>query len=126
MMVLKHPVSQSNLTKGKMMENEKDPDGINQHEVGAKLDVDKPKAALVLGGFPLALMEVVKVGTFGANKYSPNGWKAVSNGEARYMDAAMRHILADMNNETVDKDSQCLHLAQAVWNLLAVIEFRVD
>lgn len=101
-----------------------DPNGVGQHDAGAKLDAGKPRPSLVLGGFSRALMDVTEVGTFGANKYSDNGWKEVDKGEQRYFDAAMRHIMADMRGETLDPESNLPHLAHATWNLLAVVEFR--
>ena len=50
------------------------PDDPAQHEPGAKLDSGKIRPSLVLGGFARALAEVSAVGTFGAEKYSDNGW----------------------------------------------------
>ena len=73
---------------------EKDPNGMDQHESGAKLDQGKLRPDLVLGGFNRALSAVVAVGTFGANKYTENGWLSVPNGIARYSDAAGRHQFA--------------------------------
>ena len=73
----------------------------------------------------MALAEVANVSTIGARKYSPNGWKAVADGETRYMNAAMRHLLALGSGETRDKDTGCLHLAQATWNLLASLELEL-
>ena len=101
---------------------DKDPYRKNQHEAGAKLDAGKPRPWLVLGGFRMALMEVVKVGTFGAKKYSDNGWLSVPNGQSRYLDAAFRHLLAP---EIRDHESDLPHLAMAIWNLLAVLELRM-
>ena len=53
--------------------SEKDPHGKGQHETGSKLDHGKIKADLVLGDFAKALIEVCKVGTFGAEKYTESG-----------------------------------------------------
>jgi len=89
-----------------------DPNGIGQHEPGAKLDAGKPLPWLCVSGFAMALAEVANVSTIGARKYSPNGWKAVADGETRYMNAAMRHLLALGSGETRDKDTGCLHLAR--------------
>lgn len=102
---------------------EKDPAGIDQHAPGAKLDQGKPRAALVIGGFARALMEVSKVGTFGANKYTDNGWKEVPNAEARYRDAGVRHLLYRMAGAEIDPDSHLSHLAHQAWNVLAELEF---
>ena len=101
---------------------DKDPNGKDQHEPGAKLDAGKPRPWLVLGGFRLALMEVVKVGTMGAAKYSDDGWRSVPNGQQRYLDAALRHLLAP---DVRDKESDLSHLAHAAWNILAVLELRM-
>jgi hypothetical protein len=86
------------------------------HEPGAKLDAGKPRLGLVLLDFRRALQEVGKVGTFGAEKYSPHGWLQVPDGEARYTDAMLRHLLA---LENVDEESGMLHDAQVARNALA-------
>ena len=101
-----------------------DPHGIDQHAPGAKLDAGKQRPALVLGEFANALQTVVEVGTYGAAKYSPSGWLSVPDGEARYLDAAMRHLLAMFGGEALDQESGIEHLAHATWNLLAVAELR--
>lgn len=99
-----------------------DPNGKSAHEPGAKLDAGKPMVSLVLGGFARALLEVSKVGTFGARKYTPNGWMTVPNGIERYADAGMRHNLYRAMGETHDPDSKLLHLAHEAWNKLAELE----
>lgn len=101
---------------------EKDPNGIDAHAPGAKLDAGKLRPALVLGGFANALIAVTKVGTDGANKYTDNGWKEVANGFARYSDAEARHRLKRESGETTDPDSGSLHLAHEAWNALAKLE----
>jgi hypothetical protein len=103
---------------------EHDPSGIEQHTVGAKLDAGKDRSALVLSGFSKALTDVIKVGSAGANKYTPNGWKDVENGASRYEDALMRHLMKHWNGEEIDPNFGCTHLAHAAWNLLAIIEFK--
>lgn len=81
--------------------------------------------SLVLGGFSHALMEVIKVGTFGAKKYTPNGWLEVPNGVERYSDAMGRHWLYEMQGESHDPDSKLLHAAHLAWNALARLELMV-
>ena len=97
----------------------------DQHEPGAKLDQGKPMAGLLLD-FGLALLEMSKVATYGANKYSRGGWQHVDDGINRYTDAMMRHILevsqlGDVNEEDggVDRD------AQIAWNALARLELKL-
>ena len=102
------------------MKKETDPNGINQHAPGAKLDDGKIMAG-VLSDFSLALIEVAKVGTFGAKKYSRGGWQHVENGPERYYDALWRHLL-DERHEPIDKESGLLHLSHLCWNVLARLE----
>jgi hypothetical protein len=104
---------------------ERDPSGIDQHVAGAKLDAGKPMCGLVLGGFARALMEVSKVGTFGAVKYTPDGWLSVPNGYNRYQDAQLRHWLVAQTGEQLDPDSELDHLAHEAWNALAKLELKL-
>lgn len=106
--------------------DEVDPDGIDAHSPGAKLDAGKPRVALVLGGFANALLEVSKVGTYGAKKYTDNGWKEVKNGDARYADAAGRHRLYREGGQDYDPDTKLLHLAHECWNVLAELELVLE
>lgn len=99
---------------------------IDQHTPGAKLDSGKQRAHLVLGGFPRALQEVVRVGTYGSQKYTDNGWKVVPNATSRYSDALWRHLLEDAKGLQLDEESGLQHLAHAAWNILALLEFRAQ
>jgi hypothetical protein len=105
--------------------SEKDPNGKSQHETGAKLDAGKNRLGLVLSGFSRALVEVGKVGTFGAAKYTPSGWLDVPNGVERYTDAELRHMFAFFCGEEHDPDSGLHHLAHAAWNALACLELTL-
>lgn len=102
-----------------------DPNGKGQHEPGAKLDAGKPRAAMVLGGFARALWKIAEVGTFGAMKYTDNGWQEVENGEARYDDAGMRHWLLEHMGEQADPESEMLHAAHDAWNALARLDLML-
>jgi hypothetical protein len=104
---------------------EADPDGVNQHQAGAKLDNGKVRAGLVLGDFANALLAVSEVGTFGANKYSEHGWLSVDRGLERYTDAFMRHYLKRAAGEEVDPDSGLTHTAHMAWNALAILEKEI-
>jgi hypothetical protein len=104
---------------------EHDPTGRNAKDPGSKLDAGKPRCSLVLGGFAAALEQVAKVGTFGANKYTDNGWKTVPNGEERYTDALYRHLLKESQGEQCDADSNLLHAAHTAWNALARLELML-
>ena len=99
-----------------------DPNGIGQHEAGAKLDMGKNRLGLVSGHFARALWHVGLVGTYGANKYTDNGWISVADGINRYSDAGLRHYLRRMMGEEYDEESKLLHLAHEAWNALAQLE----
>lgn len=90
-------------------------------EKGVKLDNGKLRLGLVFGGFATGLKEVGAVGTFGANKYTDNGWQTVPDGVERYKDALFRHLFAWLSGEETDEESGCRHLAHAAWNCLALL-----
>ena len=102
---------------------ETDPNGIDAHSPGAKLDRGKVKASL-LEDFSLALMEVAKVATYGCDKYTRNGWEQVPGGEERYNDAAWRHRLKGRYEE-FDDESGLSHAAHEAWNILAKLELKL-
>lgn len=104
---------------------ELDPHGTDPHKPGAKLDKGKPRVGLVLKSFSRALLEVCKVGTFGANKYTDNGWLEVPDAQERYTDAGLRHFLYEAAGEELDKDSLLLHAAHEAWNSLAKLELQL-
>jgi hypothetical protein len=104
---------------------EQDPLGFNQHEPGAKLDAAKLRPELVLSAFGRALWQVVAVGTYGAQKYTEDGWLAVPNGRKRYADAQLRHRMKRWVGEDVDPETGLLHLAHEAWNALALLELAI-
>ena len=104
---------------------ETDPNGFDPHQPGAKLDYGKNRLGLVLGGFARALTEVGKVGTYGAKKYTDNGWEVVPDGESRYTDALLRHLMSEYCGEGTDIESNLSHAAHAAWNALARLELAI-
>lgn len=74
---------------------------------------------------PLALMEVVKVMTFGAQKYAPDNWQLVDDAQRRYFDAAERHIWQFKLGELTDDESGLPHLAHAICCLMFLYEHSV-
>jgi hypothetical protein len=104
---------------------EVDPHGKDPHDPGAKLDAGKIRPGLVLGGFARALKEVARVGTYGAQKYTENGWVLVPNGVDRYDDAMLRHWLDEHCGVELDKDTELRHAAHAAWNALARLDLLV-
>lgn len=101
---------------------ERDPNGLAANAPGSKLDAGKTDMALILDGMPRALLAVGQVGTFGATKYTRDGWQQVPEGERRYRAAGDRHRLKRFTEGEYDKDSQLLHLAHQAWNCLAELE----
>lgn len=92
-----------------------------QHARGVKLDAGKVRVGLVFRGFPRALLRVAAVATYGANKYTPDGWQSVADGIDRYDDAKGRHLLAGYI-EPADVESDIEHQAHEAWNALARLE----
>lgn len=86
---------------------------------GKKFDLGKPEYGLLP---PAALEEVVKVLTFGAQKYSRENWRQVPDASRRYFDALNRHIWAWKRGETKDPESGMHHLAHAVCCALFLME----
>jgi hypothetical protein len=99
---------------------EEDPFGVSLNTPGAKADANKPRVDLIFDGMPLALLEVARVATFGAAKYSEHGWLQVPNGFQRYTAAMDRHRLQE--GEFIDRDSGIAHAAHCAWNSLARLE----
>ena len=87
-------------------------------KLGVKYDKDKPKWNLLPWD---ELEDVVKVLTFGAKKYAPDNWKFVDDANNRYMDAAMRHLVAHQQGETRDSESGESHIAHAICCLLFML-----
>lgn len=104
---------------------ERDPNGKAMNEPGAKADADKLRPTLIFRDMARALEKVVEIGTAGANKYTDGGWLQVPNGEERYEDADLRHMLKRFKGEDLDSDSHSLHLAHEAWNALAKLELHL-
>lgn len=107
------------------MQAEHDPYGREANTPGAKLDAGKNRLGLVMHGFALALEQVGKVGTFGATKYTPNGWINVPNGVERYTDAMYRHLMLEAQGELLDPQTELFHAAHTAWNALARLDLMI-
>jgi hypothetical protein len=90
---------------------------------GRKFDQGKPRYGLLK---PEALEEVVKVLTYGAQKYSPDNWKHVEGMRDRYFDASQRHTWAYRRGELRDVESGYQHLAHAICNLIFLLQSDLD
>lgn len=70
---------------------------------------------------PLELIEpIVKVFTFGAEKYSAWTWNNLDNGYERIKAAMFRHLTAFEKGEFLDPESKLPHLAHVLWNAMAL------
>jgi len=67
------------------------------------------------------VQEIVRILTFGAEKYGAHSWKDATNSRNRYYAALLRHIIAWFAGETNDPESGCNHLAHAGCNLLFLL-----
>lgn len=91
-----------------------------------KFDAGKPRWALLMRGFAQSLAALVRVLTFGANKYAAHSWRTVPNGEERYRDALYRHLAAIEAGEKCDPESGESHYAHAAFNILALHELELQ
>lgn len=89
---------------------------------GRKFDGGKLRYGLIP---PLAQAEMVKVLTFGAEKYEPDNWKKVPDSKTRYFDALERHVWAWKMGEQIDPESGIHHLAHAMCCLAFLYEHDV-
>lgn len=86
---------------------------------GAKHDQGKTRFDLL----PFAAVEqVAEVLTKGAAKYSPGGWRQVTNAFPRYFAAMLRHTWARALGERTDPESGLPHLAHVACNALFLVE----
>jgi len=86
---------------------------------GRKFDGGKLQYGLLP---PLALLEVVDVLTYGAQKYDDENWRKVPNAIDRYFDAMQRHAWAWKQGEVNDPESGKHHLAHAICCAMFIIE----
>ena len=71
--------------------------------------------------------ELVKVMTFGANKYNedpqdPN-WKKLDDGFNRYYAALMRHLVEVRKGNFIDEESGLKHMSCVIFNAIALSYF---
>lgn len=73
---------------------------------------------------PKAILELGKVLTFGANKYSPNGWRKATTADDldSFKAALLRHVFAYLDGEESDPETGLPHLAHAMCNAAFLVE----
>jgi len=79
--------------------------GVNPKDI---LGLFKPRLSLVP---PPLMLYVAKVMELGAKKYGPYNWRGNKVLATIYAEAAMRHILAYLDGETLDPESGQPHTA---------------
>lgn len=72
------------------------------------------------------LEEIVKIYTFGAEKYGPNTWQNLDNGYERYKAALLRHLVSYEKGEVHDEESGIHALAHMAWNALAMLHIALQ
>lgn len=90
---------------------------------GIKFDGGKPRLAEMIQDFAVPLRELCKVWEFGALKYGKSNWKELDNGEERYTNAMLRHLLEE---HPFDEETNFLHAAHIAFNALARLHFIVE
>lgn len=95
-------------------------DGVFGQE-GAKHDSEKVRMDLLS---PLALHELSRVLTYGAQKYKDNNWRKGMSW-SRLIGACLRHLFAFMRGEDVDAESNLPHLAHAMCCLMFLSEYQL-
>jgi hypothetical protein len=84
----------------------------------SKHDKGKYRPTLV---YTSLIKAISSVREYGITKYgSPTDW--MSTDSIKHFDAAIRHILAHVDGEMVDKESGLTHLAHAASNIMFEIE----
>jgi hypothetical protein len=91
--------------------------------IGKKFDSEKPKMYLLP---PKATVEVAKVLTFGAQKYSEENWRYLDNIQNRYSGGALRHIFSHLDGELQDPETNYSHLAHAICCLMFKLELELE
>lgn len=85
-----------------------------------KYDEDKPRMALVP---PSLMVEVAKVLTFGAKKYTADNWRKMTDVEST-ISAIDRHFCAWKAGEENDQESGLSHLSHMACNIAFLIELQ--
>lgn len=97
-----------------------DPHGLDQHAPGAKLDGGKVRWDLL---DIEAIEGLATVLTYGAEKYTENGWKEVPEAKKRYFSAMMRHYKAMLEGEECDSESGLPHRHHFLTNAMFLCHF---
>jgi hypothetical protein len=89
-----------------------------------RFNSDKPMMAYFMRSFPKMTEAVARVKEMGAIKYNDGNWKLGNKPDDEYWNSMFRHLTYIFGGEDYDKDTGCLHIAHAVWNLCALLELN--
>lgn len=93
------------------------------NKTGKKHDQGKPDYSLIPSK---AELEVVRVLTYGAEKYDRHNWRHVEDAADRYFAAARRHMSAVRRGELYDEETGVHHYAHAICCLLFLLEIEIE
>ena len=91
-------------------------------EKGIKHDKNKLRLYNFLYDFREVFLELAKVYEFGTDKYGRGNWYMVENGEERYSNALIRHLLKDGN----DDETGINHQTHVAYNALMRLQFMLN
>lgn len=81
----------------------------------------------LVGYFPLAIIELVKVAVVGNEQHNPGERLHWARGKSMdQLNTAMRHIFDHGMGNVYDDDGRTMHLAKAAWRLLAEVQLRCE
>ena len=81
---------------------------------------------------PDALVEIAKVFTYGANKYTTaehdgaRNWELPGLDEERHFGSLLRHLIADWQGERIDSESGQSHMAMLATRAMMIIHKRLE
>lgn len=90
---------------------------------GRKFDQGKNRLSLIPVKCLNAIMNVLE---FGALKYEVDNWQKVPDASNRYYDAAIRHLFAWREGESIDPESGHYHLAHAACCVIFMLWFDLS
>ncbi len=97
---------------------------MSDQDFGMKFSTDGDKLDWSLMPWD-AIQEVMMTMHYGAVKYEERNWEK-GNSYNKYYSAAMRHMMAwHMGQDFDEGESECHHLAQAAFNLLALLAWQM-
>lgn len=85
---------------------------------------DKPMLSYFMRSFPRMAEAIARVKEMGAIKYQDGNWRLGNKPDDEYWDSLFRHLNHIFQGEDYDKDTGCLHIGHAVWNLCALLELN--